>query len=173
MTSVKQTAINRRRQLVSKLRHEGIRSQQAIADRLRDDYDIDVTRQTISNDLKALNRLWQQSGLNNTDAYLKEMERQYRQIFQQSMIAWEQSLEDKESIIQESIKSGGDDNGSGADGNKRAKAQKKTEGQSGNPAHLRNAMSALEAIREMYGLDQPERIEHRINGSLVILPPQQ
>lgn len=165
MATPKQTEINRRRQLVSKLRHEGIRSQRIIADRLRDDYGINVTQQTVSNDFKALNRLWRQSGLNNTDAYLKEMERQYRQIFQQSMIAWEQSLEDKEIINQEGIKSGMDDNGSGMDGSRRVKIQKKTEGQSGNPAHLRNAMSALEAIREMYGLDQPEQIEHKIDDA--------
>lgn len=160
--STKQQEINRRRQIISNLRHEGVRSQQAIADRLRDDYGIKVDRSTISLDLKALNNLWKESALNDTDAYIKELERQYRFAYQQSVAAWERSLEDKESTTQEQIDGG------------KAKVQIKTEGQSGNPAHLRNAMESLKAIRDMRGLDEPSKVDSTINvgGSLVILPPQ-
>jgi hypothetical protein len=151
--STQKQEINRRRQIISRLRHEGVRNQQAIADRLRDDYNIVVTRQTVSNDCRALNKLWRQSAAKDTDKYMREMERQYRFVFQQSLAAWERSLEDKEAITQESAE------GQSAG---RTKVQIKTEGQSGNPAHLRNAMEALRAIRDMRGLDAPDELDVNI-----------
>jgi hypothetical protein len=136
--------INRRRQLVSKLRHEGVRTQEEIAERLREDYEIEVTRQTVSLDLKALDRLWRNSALDNIDKWKRETLAQYRYLYQQSLAAWELSLEDAEEI-----KTGGKDGPS-----------EKTKGQSGNPAHIRNALASLEGIREVLGLDTPKGIEH-------------
>lgn len=144
--STQQQEINRRRQIVSKLRHEGVRSQDAITARLRDDYGIDVTRQTISNDLKALDKLWRNSALVDTDKWKKEILKQYRYLYQQSLSAWELSLEDAEEVNTDTIKDG--------DSDKTIPIEKtKIKGQSGNPAHIRNAQEALKAIREMFGVD--------------------
>lgn len=147
--STRQQEINRRRQIVSKLRHEGVKSQEEIAERLRDDYDIEVTRQTVSNDLKALNNLWRATAIENIDKWKREVLNQYRYLYQQSLAAWELSLEDAEEMT-----TGGKDGPS-----------EKVKGQSGNPAHVRNAQDALKAIRDVLGLDAPEKKDITSGGS--------
>lgn len=139
--STRQQEINRRRQIVSKLRHEGVKSQEEIAERLRDDYGIEVTRQTVSNDLKALNNLWRATAIDNIDKWKREVLNQYRYLYQQSLAAWELSLEDAEEYS------------TGGQGG----PSEKIKGQSGNPAHVRNAQDALKAIRDVLGLDEPEK----------------
>jgi arginine repressor-like DNA binding protein len=135
--STKQQEISRRRLIISKLRHEGVKTQSDIARRLLDEYGIDVTQQTISIDLKALDLLWKQSALANTDKWKQEALKQYRYLYQQSLAAWELSLEDAEETTT------GGQNG----------PSEKVKGQSGNPAHLRNAQESLKAIRDLLGLD--------------------
>lgn len=135
--NTRQQEINRRRQIVSRLRHEGVRTQAEIADRLREDYDIEVTQKTISNDLKALDQLWRAAAIDNIDKWKRETLKQYRYLYQQSLAAWELSLDDAEEIS-----TGGKDG-----------PTEKTKGQSGNPAHIRNAQEALKAVREILGLD--------------------
>jgi hypothetical protein len=135
--STQQQEINRRRQIISKLRHEGVRAQADIAERLKDDYGFEVTQQTVSNDLKALDKLWRTSAIDEIDKWKKEIAAQYRYIYQQSLTAWELSLEDAEETT-----TGGKDG-----------TTKKEKGQSGNPALLAQAQAALKAIREMFGVD--------------------
>lgn len=149
--STKYQEINRRRQLVSKLRHEGVRTQSAIAERLRDNYGIDVTQQTVSNDLKALDQLWKSSALANTDKWKNEVAKQYRYLYQQSIAAWELSLEDAEEVTTEDGEDGEDS---------KEKTRTRTKGQSGNPAHLRNAQESLKAIRDLLGLDSPIKTQN-------------
>lgn len=135
--------VNRRRQLVSKLRHEGVKAQSEIVKRLDSDYGITVTQQTISTDLKALDHLWKQTAIENTDKWKMEVLSQYRFLYQQSVSAWELSLEDAEETT-----TGGKDG-----------TTEKTKGQSGNPAHLKNAQDSLKAIRDLLGLDSPLKQE--------------
>lgn len=135
--STQQQEINRRRQIVSKLRHEGVKAQADIVERLRADYGIEVTQQTISNDLKALNQLWRAAAIDNIDKWKSEVLTQYRYLYQQALAAWEMSLEDAEEMT-----TGGKDG-----------LTEKVKGQSGNPSHLRNAQESLKAIREILGLD--------------------
>lgn len=141
--STQKQEVNRRRQLVSKLRHEGARTQNEIVTRLKEDYGIEVTQATISGDLKALDQLWRASAIDNIDKWKRETLKQYRYLYQQSLSAWESSLEDAEEIS-----TGGKDGPS-----------EKIKGQSGNPAHIRNAQESLKAIREVLGLDAPKRQE--------------
>jgi Arginine repressor, DNA binding domain len=141
--STRQQEINRRRQIVSKLRHEGVKAQADIVERLLGDYGIEVSQQTVSLDLKALDQLWRGSALNNTDKWKREVAEQYRYLYQQSLAAWELSLEDAEEST-----TGGKDGPS-----------EKVKGQSGNPAHIRNAQEALKAMREMLGLDAKQAVE--------------
>lgn len=141
--STQQQEINRRRQIVSKLRHEGVKTQAAIVERLKEDYGIEVTQATVSGDLKALDRLWKASAIDNIDKWKREVSEQYRYLYQQSLAAWEMSLEDAEEMT-----TGGKDGPS-----------EKIKGQSGNPAHIRNAQESLKAIREVLGLDEPKRQE--------------
>lgn len=141
--STQQQEINRRRQSVSKLRHEGVKTQAEITQRLKDDYGFEVTQQTVSNDLKALDKLWRSSAIDEIDKWKKELVAQYRYIYQQSLIAWELSLEDAEEIT-----TGGKDG-----------PTEKVKGQSGNPALLAQAQAALKAIREMFGVDAKQAVE--------------
>lgn len=163
--STQQQEINRRRQIVSKLRHEGVKTQNEIAERLREDYGIEVTQATVSGDLKALDRLWRASAIDNIDKWKREVAEQYRYLYQQSLSAWELSLEDAEEMT-----TGGKDGPS-----------EKVKGQSGNPAHLRNAQESLKAIRDLLGLDAPkvQEISGPKGGPLVFkevvieLPPDE
>jgi hypothetical protein len=141
--STQQQEINRRRQIVSKLRHEGVKTQGEIVERLKEDYGIEVTQATVSGDLKALDQLWRNSAIENTDKWKREMIKQHRFLYQQSLAAWDFSLEDAEEMT-----TGGKDGPS-----------EKVKGQSGNPAHLKNAHDNLEAIRKLLGLDAPKRQE--------------
>lgn len=149
--STQQQEINRRRQVVSKLRHEGVKTQAEITQRLKDDYGLDVTQQTVSNDLKALDKLWRTSAIDEIDKWKKEIAAQYRYIYQQSLTAWELSLEDAEEVTQEKVQLISD---AGLHSLEAKPVEKtKVKGQSGNPAHIRNAQEALKAMREMLGLD--------------------
>lgn len=140
--STQKQEVNRRRQLISKLRHEGVRTQGEIVERLRDDYGIEVSQQTVSLDLKALDQLWRSSAIDNIDKWKRETLKQYRYLYQQSLAAWEMSLEDAEEMT-----TGGKDGPS-----------EKVKGQSGNPSHIRNAQESLKAIREILGLDAPKGV---------------
>lgn len=142
--STQRQEINRRRQIISKLRHEGVKGQSEIADRLSADYGITVTQQTVSNDLKALDQLWRESALSNTDKWKKEVLKQYRYLYQQSLSAWELSLEDAEESASSTVSG----------------TTEKTKGQSGNPSHIRNAQDSLKAIREIVGIDAAAKVEH-------------
>jgi hypothetical protein len=150
--STQQQEINRRRQIVSKLRHEGVKTQAEITQRLKDDYGFDVTQQTISNDLKALDKLWRSSAIDEIDKWKKELVSQYRYIYQQSLTAWELSLEDAEEVTQEKVQLISD---AGLHSLEAKPVEKtKIKGQSGNPALLAQAQAALKAIREMFGVDK-------------------
>lgn len=157
--------INRRRQIISKLRHEGVRLQADIVERLRDDYGIEVTQQTVSLDLKALDKLWRAHAADNIDKWKREVMEQYRYLYQQSLAAWELSLEDAEEHT-----TGGKDGPSD-----------KVKRQAGNPAHIRNAQESLKAIRELLGLDAPKLQEITGKGGgpltfkeiVVELPPDE
>lgn len=153
--STQKQEINRRRRLISKLRHEGVKTQGDIIQRLAADYDIVVSQQTVSLDLKALDQIWRNSALVNTDKWKKELINQYRYLYQQALSAWELSLEDAETTIQEAI-----DSGEGGNGGQRLKVSTKTEGQSGNPALLAQAQAALKALREILGVDAATKLEH-------------
>lgn len=157
--STQKQEINRRRQIISKLRHEGVRTQAEIAERLNTDYGIKITQQAVSIDLKALDQLWRQSAIDNIDKWKRETLKQYRYLYQQSLAAWELSLEDAEETTT------GGKNG----------ATEKVKGQSGNPAHIHNAQDALKAIREILGLDQPTKLEHSgsVETNLIILPAKE
>ena len=90
------------------------------------------------------------------EAYLRSLPREfdtdYRFIYEEAIKAWQRSLEDAITTIEEVIK--------GDNGDERLKVQKKTEGQSGNPALLAQAMAARKSIREMLGIDAAAKIEH-------------
>lgn len=166
--STQKQEINRRRRLISKLRHEGVKMQSEIVQRLADDYGINVSQQTVSIDLRALDQLWKNSALVNTDKWKNELIKQYRYVYQQALAAWELSLEDSETTIQEMIEAG-----EGGNGGQRLKASTRTEGQSGNPALLAQAQAALKALRDMLGLDEATKVEHSGQVSnLIILPPK-
>lgn len=150
--STKNKSVKYRRECITELWAKGLRRQHQIAERLKTDYGIEVTRQTVSNDLKAIEKVWEQNTAINHNRYKAEMENHYRQIYLEAMTAWYKSLEDKKTNIQESSEAGGD-------AGSKAKVSIRTEGQSGNPALLAQAQNALKSIRELYGVDAPQKKE--------------
>lgn len=112
--------------------------------------ELGIDQSTVSRDCKVLKAEWakQRNGL------VDEFEGKYRFIYRESIAAWERSLLNAETTIQEMIE------GEGSNGSNRLKASTKKEGQSGNPALLAQAQAALKAIREMFGVDAAAKVEH-------------
>lgn len=135
--SRRKKSINRRRLIISSLFAEGVKKQNDIVKRLREDHNIEVSQATVSLDLKALEKTWINSSLANTDKWKRELIRQYRLIYQQAYQAWKLSLEDAEEETTDP--EGG--------------ITTKRKGQSGNPQLLKQAQDAMKAIRDMIGLD--------------------
>lgn len=133
----------------------GIQTQFGIVDALAENYDITVTQATVSRDLATLKqRMIEQT----TDDIKSFVLAGYEHIWEEAISAWTKSLKDKTTEIQESTE--------GDNGGQRYKTQSKTEGQSGNPAHLRNAQDVLKAMRDLWGLDRPKEIDISWRDSL-------
>ena len=137
----------RDRAIVSDLYLQGW-NQQEIADK------IGVNRNTVGADIKALLKEWKK----NRNGLADEFEGRYRLIYREAYLAWLRSKEDAVIETQEAIEGaagiGGDALNKG-----RLKVQTRREGQSGNPALLAQAMAALKAIREMFGVDAAGKVE--------------
>jgi hypothetical protein len=141
--SGRELTIERRRQLVKDIWiRRGITNQKQIVGILAEEFDITVTQPTVGRDLKALRKLTNAITAEEIKAFLVQG---YMLTWNESLQAWELSKQDKETQVQEMVESGKADD--------RAKTQIKTEGQSGNPSHMRNAQEALRALRDIFGID--------------------
>ena len=137
----------RDRAIVSDLYLQGW-NQQEIADK------IGVNRNTVGADIKALLKEWKK----NRNGLADEFEGRYRLIYREAYLAWLRSKEDAETTTQEAIE-GADGIGGDKLNKGRLKVSTRREGQSGNPALLAQAMAALKAIREMFGVDAAGKVE--------------
>lgn len=123
-------------------------NQTDIADKLS------IDQSTVSRDIKTLKGEWrkQRNGL------VEEFEAKYRLMYKEAYAAWLDSKKDAVTETQEAVE------GDQATGKQRLKVSTRREGQSGNPALLAQAQAALKAIREMFGVDTAQKIEH--SGSI-------
>ena len=126
------------------------KTQQAIAERLN------MTRQMVGYDLKAIQRRWREDTSRNLDedkarelAKLDELERTHWQ-------AWEDSLEQ---VTTESSARTTSGRGNG-DGSVTEQAAIRREGKQGNPAYLRGVMECIDRRCKLLGLDSPQKLEH-------------
>lgn len=124
-----------------------------------------LNKNTVNSDIKFLLGEWkkQRNGL------VDEFEGKYRYIHREAVMAWHRSKEDAETTIQEMIEGEAaklDKEGNPIPGSNRLKASTRKEGQSGNPALLAQAQAALKAIREMFGVDAAEKVEHSGPGGM-------
>lgn len=135
---------------------------------LESEFNIKVHKATVGRDLQALN----ERNLAKSDAIIETVKQQlateYEFIYGEALTAWHKSLEDKQITTVENIEA------EGGNASSRVKASERIEGQSGNPALLAQAQLALKSIRELYGLDMPQKLDASLNigGKLVILPTQ-
>ena len=122
-----------------------------------------IDQSTVSRDIKTLKAEWrkQRNGL------VEEFEAKYRLMYKEAYAAWLRSKEDAETTTQEAIEGDAvklDREGNPIPGKQRLKVSTRREGQSGNPALLAQAQAALKAIREMFGVDAAQKLEH--SGSI-------
>lgn len=118
-----------------------------------------LTQQTISNDIRRIQELWQKSALRDFDemkaqelAKIDRLEREYWR-------AWERSCEDAETTRQEGSK---DDAGkAGID-----KIVKTAKGQSGDPRFLQGVMTCIDRRCKILGIDAAVKMEH--SGEVII-----
>lgn len=158
-----QKEIENRRRHVARLFCEGITNQFAIVDALAERHKIAVDRSTVSRDLKAIEAEWKKEATGEIETVKAQLRARYETIYGEAFSAWLKSLEDAETTIQEMIEGEAaklDKEGNPIPGSNRLKASTRKEGQSGNPALLAQAQAALKAIREMFGVDAAEKVEH-------------
>lgn len=151
-----------RRNCIMEIWQSGVRKKQDIVDILADKYDIRATTQSVSIDLKALDRIWQRESRNKLKVVKEELEVQYRNIYHEAMTAWHHSLGDELTETREYMEGLDEDdfqidNGNQVRVSRGARVIKKKVTQSGNAAFLSQAQAALKAIREMYGIDAPKQ----------------
>lgn len=103
---------------------------------------IGVDRSAVSHRIKKLNA---RARLDREEHIAREL-RTLDTALQEALDAWNRSKEDNEVVTVE-----------GRDGKNRI--TKRTEGQSGNPAHLGNVVRISESRRKLLGLDAPVRQE--------------
>ena len=101
---------------------------------------LDITPRAVQYRLKRLNA---RALLDRTEHLTKEL-RTLDTALQEALDAWERSKEDSEVVTVER-RTGKD------------RVIKRTEGQSGNPAHLANAIRISESRRRLLGLDAPTK----------------
>ncbi len=125
------------------------KTQQAIAERLN------MTRQMVGYDLKAIQRRWREDTSRNLDedkarelAKLDELERTHWQ-------AWEDSLEQFTTETTSRAVAGG-----GAGGGVTERAAIRREGKQGNPTYLRSVIDCIDRRCKLLGLDSPQKLEH-------------
>lgn len=111
--------------------------------------ELGIDQSTVSRDLKHLLGEWQEAAKRDVEQRKAELEQKYLMVWREANSAWQRSLLDAETTIQEMIDSGDSGKGEG----QRLKASTRKEGQSGNPALLAQAQAALKSIREMFGVD--------------------
>lgn len=144
-SSSKQKEITKRRLCIAQLFNEGHKNQFIIAELLKDRYHIEVSQPTVSLDLKALDKQWKAESKTEIDMVKGRLIAKYEQLYNEAYQAWLLSLQD--AITEES--------GSTVKG---VYSKSKRVGQSGNPALLAQAQSALKAIREIIGTDAPIKV---------------
>ena len=101
-----------------------------------------ISKAAVSMRLKKLN---QQARLDR-EAHIERELRTLDLVQREALDAWERSKQPAETLTVEEV--------SGAE-----KTTKRTEGQSGSPAHLANVLKASESRRKLLGLDAPTRQE--------------
>jgi transposase len=130
--------------------------------------EVGVRQGTVS---KTITRIYNRMMEDQSDLAFAEMRRQYdqlREVEKESMAAWIASKENANIVTQTTVatpkKEQPDEEGEAP---KRFDQQdpqpvrttRRVEVQTGNPAHLANAMRAMEGIRRMMGLNSPEQVE--------------
>jgi len=110
---------------------------------------LNVSQQSISNDLKVLIKRWQESALMDVDEHRSTELARINRLELEYWNAWEASKADKESTLAE--KTTGTDT--------RTKAVKRSEGQVGNPSFLAGVERCIERRCKLLGLDAPVKQE--------------
>ncbi len=156
--------IERDRQDIADWYLQGL-TQAAIAERVNSDPErgYTLTQQTISNDIRRIQKLWMASSLRDFDemkaqelAKIDRLEREYWR-------GWERSCQDAETMRQEGDAGGVE------------KVVRTAKGQAGNPQFLAGVERCIERRCKILGIDAPTKMEHSgaggkpINTNVIIV----
>jgi len=115
---------------------------------------------TISHHLKAATEEWRERAFQTIDQWKAELVAKYDRLYRDVLSEWERSKRDAETRTVELC-------GLDEKGRPKKKVTYRKEWQTGNPALVEKAMSALESIRKVLGIDAPRQTE--ITGMMGIL----
>ncbi len=136
-------------------------TQVAIADRINADRDYDLSQQTISNDIIAIQKGWLKSSLRDFDEMRAEQLGKVDRLEREYWRGWERSCEDAETTVkkQKGTLTKYEDEKTGRFAAERpAEQQQTSKGQAGNPSFLAGVERCIKRRCKLLGLDAP--VEH-------------
>lgn len=138
-------------------------TQQQIVEALKENYKIEVDQSTVSRDLAAIKKAMQRRTPDDLKAHLMA---EYEFIIRQARDAWKRSQEDAVTEISEIIQTpeiGKDEKGHPVQvTGERIKGSTKRVGQAGDSSFLAEIRQTAKAIREMFGIDAPIKVDWQI-----------
>jgi hypothetical protein len=132
-------------------------SQMRIAEKLNSDRDYAITQQTISNDLKEVNRRWRENTVIPIDDHKQKELARIDLLEQTYWSAWDKSLETAKTTstkVKDLPASGKDKPGS-----KQYEASTRNEERDGNPAFLAGVERCIKMRMDLLGLNAPVKSE--------------
>lgn len=125
--------------------------------------ELNVSQQTISNDLKTLKKRWQDSALIDIDTARQRELAKIDNLEVEYWNAWKRSLGDVETITTEML---GAPKAKSKDDKPRGKVQRRVAGQKGDAAFLKGIQWCIEQRCEILGLKAPNAVENALAGAL-------
>lgn len=124
-----------------------------------------ITRQTLSN-------IFSRVELQLVPEYIEDIRRirvkhseRLELIISESFRAWDKSLRNRERVVTKTVLDKG--------GNPFTETTRTVEGQSGDARHLQTVMEAMRQMREIWGADEPMKVEHDITMRVAGMPRQE
>lgn len=146
--------IQRDRQRIADWYCQGL-TQADIAERLNAGRDFTLSQQTISNDLRAIQKEWLESSLRDFDEMRAEQLGKIDRLEREYWRGWERSCEDAETVRKEGPASGVE------------KIVKTEKGQAGDPRFLSGVERCIERRCKLLGLDAPVKQDITSDGKSI------
>lgn len=136
-------------------------TQATIADRINADRDYDLSQQTISNDILAIQKVWLRSSLRDFDDMRAEQLGKIDRLEREYWRGWERSCEDAETVVKKqkgTLTKRKDEKTGKFVAERPAEQQQTSKGQAGDPRFLAGVKDCIDRRIKLLGLDAPKEV---------------